>query len=441
MIPRIVFAGTKSGVGKTTITTGIMAALCAKGLKVQGFKVGPDYIDPSYHTTATCRPSANLDAWLMGENGIKSIYAKRTQDADIAVIEGVMGLFDGSLADGSGSTAEVAKILKAPVILILDCQSMGQSAAAHVLGFKLFDEDIALAGVILNKIGSKRHGDALRQSIEESTGVPVVGMVMRDDELILPSRHLGLIPSAEKQADTQILAAKTSMAVDLDKIITIAKDSQDIIFKTNKAITLPQKACWALAQDEAFTFSYQDGLDELDNRGIKLQPFSPLRDKSLPTGCQGLIIGGGFPEIYAAELSQNKALFSDIRALAKAGFPVYAECGGLMYLTHSIKMTDDRCYEMVGIVPAQTIMSKRLVAMGYVEATPLTESFIFKKDDRVQGHVFHYSNLEPMEENFPWAWQIRYMRDGKKHFDGYCRDNIFASYVHLHFSGIKDLKV
>lgn len=438
MTARIVIAGTKSGVGKTTLTTGIMAALKMRGLKVQGFKVGPDYIDPSYHTAATGRPSANLDVWLTGEAGVRSIFSKRVQDADIAVIEGVMGLFDGNFEDGSGSTAHVAKLLQAPVILVLDCRSMGQSAAAHVLGFKLFDPDIKIAGVILNQVGSERHGKTLQQKIEEVTGIPVVGIVKRDAELALPSRHLGLIPTAERGDDTAVLASKTAQSVDIDKIVQIAKRTVPQISQCNQEPAKLQEIRWAVAQDEAFSFVYPDSLEELKQIGVELVPFSPLRDQSLPPGCHGLLIGGGFPEIYAEALSQNKAMLDEIKKAAAKGLPIYAECGGLMYLTEGIKTNDGRTFPMAGVVPAQTIMQDHLVAMGYVEAKAAKDNLLCKVGEKVHGHVFHYSELKPSQEKFPWAWELRYMRGGKTVFDGYAHNNILASYVHLHFSGLKD---
>lgn len=438
MTPRVVIAGTKSGVGKTTITTGIMAALHMQGLAVQGFKVGPDYIDPSYHAVATGRTSSNLDVWLMGEEGIKKIFAKRSEGMEIAIIEGVMGLYDGNFADGSASTAQVAKILQAPVILVLDCRSMGQSAAAHVLGFKMFDQEVNLAGVILNQIGSERHGRVIAQVIEETTGVPVVGTILRDDSLALPSRHLGLIPMVERSDDMSILADTISKGIDLEKILEIAKTAPKFKYTLKKTKTATQIRSWAVASDEAFSFTYKDSLDELEQQGIKLLPFSPLRDKDLPKGTQGVLIGGGFPEVYAEFLAKNKDMLHAIKKAAASGLPVYAECGGLMYLTRSITTSDGQKYEMAGVVPAETIMTNRLVAMGYVEGTALSKNLLCKVGEKIHGHVFHYSEIKPLIEDFPWAWHITFMRGNKTVPDGYAFGNVLASYVHLHFSSLNN---
>ena len=437
MTSRIIIAGTKSGVGKTTLSTGIMAALREHGLTVQGFKVGPDYIDPSYHSAATGRPSANLDMWLMGEEGVKTTFSKRSRDCDIAVIEGVMGLFDGNFRDASGSSAHIAKLLQVPVILVLDCRSMGQSAAAHVLGFKLFDPEVKLAGVILNQVGSTRHGEVLKQVIESTTDVPVIGIVLRDEQLALPSRHLGLIPTAERGEDIKALGSKTAEAININDLIEIAKQAGELEIISQQKTELTQKTRWAVAQDEAFSFVYPDSLDELREIGVELVPFSPLKDSKLPADCKGLVIGGGFPEIYAEALSRNKALLEEIKQFAKSGAPVYAECGGLMFLTERIVTSDGQSFKMAGVVPAETIMKKKLVAMGYVEAEAMQENLLCNTDTCIHGHVFHYSEMNPLIEGFPWAWNITFMRGGKSIPDGYAQGNILASYVHLHFTGLK----
>lgn len=436
MTARIVIAGTKSGVGKTTLSTGIMAALREQGLKVQGFKVGPDYIDPSYHSAATGRPSSNLDLWLMGEKGVKNVFSKRTSDCDISVVEGVMGLFDGNFKDASGSTAHIAKLLKAPVVLVLDCRSMGQSAAAHVLGFKLYDPEINIAGVILNQVGSQRHAEVLKQVIEAKTNVSVVGIVLRDEELMLPSRHLGLIPTAERGEDIRALASKISQSIDVQALIKLAHQAPAINLGAQEKLIPSQTVRWAVAQDEAFSFVYPDSLEELKREGVELVPFSPLKDSKLPADCKGLIIGGGFPEVYAEALAQNKAMLAEIKSYAQKGLPVYAECGGLMYLTECIITTDGQSFVMAGVVPAEIHMRKRLVAMGYVEAQAVNDNVLTNKGDTVHGHVFHYSELKPTIEDFPWAWNITFMRGGKSLSDGYAKGNVLASYVHLHFTGL-----
>lgn len=446
MKPRLMLAATKSGSGKTTISTAIMAALKARGMVVQGFKVGPDYIDPSYHQAATGRISANLDVWLTGEKLIQKIFTERMADADIGIIEGVMGLFDGSFQDGSGSSAALAKLLHTPVILVLDCQSMGQSAAAHVLGFKLFDPQLNLAGVILNRLASSRHGEVLKAEIQRATGLPVLGMIYRDAGLQLSSRHLGLVPAGERESQFSFDCKQIEKMLQLNQLVAIAKETHSE--KLSCSLVQQQvsnevkngKTTWAVARDEAFSFVYADALELLKGDGYCFLPFSPLHDRYLPKGCQGLILGGGFPEIFARELAANQEMLAEIRAFAKAGLPIYAECGGMMYLSQGITLVGGEVHTMAGVVPAQTVMGSKLAAMGYV--TAINNKLILNPelaldDESLHGHVFHYSHLQPLIENFPYAWQLQFTRGNKKVPDGYAWNNIFASYVHLHYQGIK----
>ncbi|MDS1029026.1 cobyrinate a,c-diamide synthase [Bacillota bacterium LX-D] len=439
-IPRVVLAGTHSGVGKTTITTGIMGYLTKIGYKVQPYKVGPDYIDPSYHTYATGNVSRNLDIWMMGEETLQNNFAKTGSQADIAIVEGVMGLFDGHQDPNfRSSTAEVAKLLKAPVILIINVHSMAQSAAAIVLGYQLMDPEIKIAGVILNRIGSHRHLTMVKKSIEERTKVPVLGYIGRYQELSLPERHLGLVPMAERGnlKDNFIqIADKVVEHLDLEKILAIANSAPDLAISEqniqNAKSTEQLKI--AIAKDEAFTFYYQDSLDYLTSLGIQLISFSPLTDAALPEGISGIIIGGGFPEMFLEQLAQNNALKQDIRQKAEQGMPLYAECGGLMYLSQAIKDFEGREFPMVGIVPAKTQMQRRLAGMGYREYEAITNSILGLKEQKLRGHEFHYSSLVDVANDFPWAYSYQTV-EGKIKYEGYAHENVLASYLHCHLVG------
>lgn len=439
-IPRLVLAGTHSGVGKTTIATGILAYLTSLGYKVQPYKVGPDYIDPSYHTYATGFVSRNLDAWLTPEEMLKQLFVSSAQKADLAIIEGVMGLYDGHQDQRfKSSTAEIAKLLKAPVLLIVDCHSMAQSVAALVHGYQYFDPQVQIAGVILNKIGSERHLAMVKQSIEEHNGIPVVGYIGRHQELVLPERHLGLVPVTEKkdiQERIKDIALKVGKHLDIDKLLAIANSAEP----WEDTISLPRasinrKIRVAIARDEAFNFYYQDSLDYLERLGIEWIYFSPLKDSSLPLDINGLIIGGGFPEMFLETLANNVSLKNDIRKKAFQGLPIYAECGGLMYLCESIIDFDNNQYPMLGLVPAHAKMEKRLISMGYREFQALRPSILAQKGDKIRGHEFHYSSLVIKEhDSFPWAYQFTNGR-GEVRREGYACNNILATYLHCHFAG------
>ncbi|MDK2820518.1 MAG: cobyrinic acid a,c-diamide synthase [Clostridia bacterium] len=440
---RIIIAGTRSGVGKTTISTGIMAALSNMGLKVQGFKVGPDYIDPSYHVLATGRSSRNLDTFLLSPEMVLEVFEKTASQAYIAVVEGVMGLYDGRKGSGfnSSSTAGIARLLAAPVLLIVDATSIGQSVAAEVLGYKALDPKVNLAGVILNKVSSDSHFELLRETIEDKTGIPVVGCFKRGALPTFPSRHLGLIPAVEQQGLKNIieeLAAVITANIDLAKIIKIATTDMPFSIRPSKYFIeakaqFHEKIPIAVARDAAFNFYYQDSLEYLEALGAELIPFSPLEDTYLPEKISAVYIGGGFPEIFLEKLAANKPILEDLRRRVINGMPVYAECGGLMYLTQQITDLDGCNWPMAGIIPASCIMQNKLVGLGYREAILLNNNLFGNKGDKVKGHEFHYSALikDKNDLSAAYIWKV----NGSVRYDGYASNNVLASYLHLHFLG------
>lgn len=436
--PRIVLAGVSSGVGKTTIVTGLVSLLHSKGLSVQPFKVGPDYIDPGFHARAAGRDSYNLDTWLAPEEKLAGTFAALSEGADISVIEGVMGLYDGG-GKGVSSTAEIAKLLGAPVVLVINCQSIGTSAAAIALGYKMYDPDIQLAGVILNKLGSDKHEAMIREAMEER-GIHVLGALRRDTELKTPERHLGLTPVTEIETADLISHMREDAGkwLDVDAILAAARAAAPIETAEEAAPRVREKVRIGLAWDEAFTFYYPTSLAALEARGAELVRFSPIRDKELPAGLDGLVFGGGFPEMFLEELSGNQTMKASLKAAAAAGMPVYAECGGLMYLCREIVGFEEETYEMAGLVPAACLMQKKLQRVGYVTATAERDSIIAKAGDTLRGHEFHFSIMEGDEEPFRWAYTLQGSRQKEGHLEGFAKDNVVASYLHMNFDGNPD---
>lgn len=438
-IPRIVIAATQSGSGKTTIVTGLLAALRAKGIKAQSYKIGPDYIDPGYHTLASGRPTHNLDTWLVPEEKARDIFCRTAETADVAVIEGVMGLYDGG-TNGISSTAAIAKLLEAPVLLVVNAKAMGESAAALALGFREYDPKVRLAGVILNRLGSATH----RAMIEEALAklkIPVYGAVSRNDEMTLPERHLGLLPAEENERDKETVAAigkAVKEQVDLDAILKLAETAPDIPQREEPPQSEPHQACIAVAKDEAFSFYYPESLRVLEECGAQLVFFSPLHDTELPE-TDGLFLGGGFPEMFAAELSANEAMRTSIFRAAKSGMPIYAECGGYMYLMEKMIDFSGKAFPMLGIAPVAVKMNKRLQTVGYVEAVTLRDTILGPLGTRLKGHEFHFSSecdLSLREaETYPRAFQLNKMRLAAPYKAGYAKGNIIGSYLHLHFAG------
>ena len=436
-IPRVVIAATQSSSGKTTVVTGILRALKNKGMKVQPFKVGPDYIDPSYHGMAAGRAGHNLDTWLVDESQINDLFASEAENADIAVIEGVMGLYDGG-KNGISSTAQLAKKLQAPVILVINVQSMGDSAAAIALGFKLYDEEVNLAGVILNRLGSPTHKMLIEEAMAR-INVPVFGAVYRDDSVHMPERHLGLTPAQENNAKEiiEIISAKIAKEVYLDEIIKLACAAPPLEVQENKQSNAAKDIVIAVAKDKAFSFYYPASLKQLSDCGAKIEFFSPLEDETIPSDASALIFGGGFPEIFADKLAANKSMLTSIRRANENKMPIYAECGGYMYLMQGIFDFDGNFHAMAGIIPATAKMNKKLQTVGYVKAKNLHDNILGEKDCVYHGHEFHFSTQSEEAQDFPWAFKFVKMRNNAEYKAGYAKDNILGSYLHLHFLGSK----
>jgi cobyrinic acid a,c-diamide synthase len=452
-IPRIVLAGTHSGVGKTTIATGIMAALTRQGLPIQPYKVGPDYIDPSYHSLATGRPSRNLDRWMLGENLLPA-FAKSAA-GHWAVIEGVMGLFDGmSGTRGFGSSADVAKLLQAPVVLVVDAANMSRSVAAVVHGFSSFDPELNIAGVILNRVKSPAQESLLRDALAEIE-MPILGVLPKDEKIRLPERHLGLVPSQEKSFSEDFWDELNRVIlnyIDLDKIREIIRgsigtetqgtiDFEGTVELLETAESGSQELRLGVALDEGFSFYYEDAFDQLREAGFRIVPFSPLYDTALPEGLDALFLGGGFPEMHLERLSGNRSFMESLRAFAQSGRTIYAECGGYMYLGKAITDFEGKTYPMAGLIPIEAEMTKRLQGMGYRKGVFRRDSFLGVEGSSVHGHEFHYSRVNFCAEEHPESSAaFELIKGGESlRMDGYAQGNIMASYLHLNFAGHPEL--
>ncbi|WP_414169587.1 cobyrinate a,c-diamide synthase [Streptoverticillium reticulum] len=470
-VPRLVIAAPASGSGKTTVATGLMRAFADAGLAVSPHKVGPDYIDPGYHALATGRPGRNLDAYMCGPERIAPLFLHGAAGCDLALVEGVMGLYDGASGQGElASTAHVAKLLKAPVVLVVDASSQSRSVAALVHGFASWDPEVRVAGVILNKVGSDRHEAVLREALAES-GVPVLGALRRVAGLNTPSRHLGLIPVAERRTEAVAAVAAQAAQVregcDLEGLLALARSAPPVPGEAwsadcgpsvaDRAVPrapsgrVPAPGLWAgvpqggtgghnpttgsnpnrrpviaIAGGAAFTFSYTEHAELLTAAGADVVTFDPLRDESLPPGTDGLVIGGGFPEVHVADLSANAPLRKEVAALAATGAPVVAECAGLLYLCRTL---DGK--EMCGVLPADARMSERL-ALGYREAVALADNSLAAAGTRVRGHEFHRTVVEPAASADTPAWGITHPA---RRLEGFVHGGVHASYLHTHWAG------
>jgi cobyrinic acid a,c-diamide synthase len=438
-LPRLVIAAPSSGSGKSTITCGLMASF-ARTRVVQGFKVGPDYIDPMYHTAATRRPSRNLDTWMVPPAQVKHLFARACAGAEMAVIEGVMGLFDGYDASSeSGSTAEVAKLLGAPVILVMDVGKMARSAGALALGYRSFDPALNLAGVICNNVAGARHAAWVTQAVA-SVGLPVLGCVPRTRGLVIPERHLGLFTAVERQAEVDAFLQQSAEVMaahlDMDRLWRIACGAQPLPPARSEATPICARAGVriAVAHDEAFCFYYEDNLDLLRAAGAEIIPFSPLRDAALPANVQGLYLGGGYPELYAAQLARNTPMLQAIRACHAAGVPIYAECGGLMSLVERLIDLQGQSHALAGIIPGTARMQQRLT-MGYRHVTAQRDTPLLCAGEQTRGHEFHYSDWDHAGVAADdYAYQITPREGEERRLEGFARGNLLASYVHLHFA-------
>jgi cobyrinic acid a,c-diamide synthase len=436
-VPRVVLAAPSSNAGKTSIATGLIAAFTARGLAVSPHKVGPDYIDPGYHGLAAGRPGRNLDPWLVGEERIAPLFlrgALHPDPADLAIVEGVMGLFDGathpSVEPGFASTAHVAALLQAPVLLVVDASAQARSVAALVHGFATFDPGVRLGGVILNRVGTDRHEAILREALG-SAGVPVVGAIRRLEQLHTPSRHLGLVPAAERSAEAVATVARlgevVADGVDLDAVLTLARTAPPLHSTpwdpANEVTPVPGRPRIAVAGGPAFTFGYAENAELLAAAGADVVTVDPLRDEVLPAGTWGLVIGGGFPEIYAAELSANESLRADVAALAARGAPIAAECAGLLYLARELDGVP-----MCGVLDVRTAMSPRLT-LGYRAAVAPSDSVLAPAGTRVRGHEFHRTHSDPVAASAgAWQWSAT----GP---EGFVHGGVHASYLHLNWAG------
>jgi cobyrinic acid a,c-diamide synthase len=412
-----------------------MGAFTARGYKVQPFKVGPDYIDPSYHSAVCGAPCRNLDSWLLSPAAIQELFQRAMVGKDIAVVEGVMGLYDGATGDDeAGSTAQLAKLLGLPVVLVLDASKASRSVGAMALGFKTFDPALALGGVILNGIAGELHLDLARPSLQQA-GVRYLGYMPGRRDFTLPERHLGLVPTAEGDvAETYYheLAAQASATLDLDGLLTVASTAVVPTVPTQALFPLtpvvPQAAI-AVAMDQAFNFYYPDSLDLLTAWGAEIVPFSPLADTTLPPQASGVYIGGGFPELFAAPLAANTPMRRALQEAAVRGLPIYAECGGLMYLCQAIEDLEGHAHAMVGVVPGRSVMQGTRLTLGYRTLRALHSQCLLAAGDTVRGHEFHCSAMPDAPTALPAAYEVL---DQPGRCEGFVTHNVLASYMHIH---------
>jgi len=437
-IPRIIIAGATSGVGKTSITCAIIYALQKKGFSVQPFKVGPDYIDPSYLSSISNHEAFNLDVWLMGKNQLLESFVTNS-NSNVSVIEGVMGYYDGFGGDSNyASTQHVASITKSPVILILDASKTSRSIAATALGFQKFHRNSRISGIILNKIGSKKHEILCIQALE-TTKLPILGVIYKNSELNFESRHLGLIPVEEKNLKSKI--AKNSKiisdSIDIGKIIQIMKNPmplpKKVITKTKKP-----KTTIAIALDNSFNFYYRDNLNALRREGANLKFFSPVHNRKLPES-DGIYIGGGFPEVLGDLLEKNHIMRKTIKKFSEDNTPIYAECGGLMYLTKSIDYGTKK-FKMIGLFDAETKMTKKM-KLNYTKGKIILKNIISDKKHDLRGHEFHYSELDSVSSDSKFAYELDIGLGIKNHKDGMIQYNTLASYGHLYFDSSDYAKI
>lgn len=431
--PRLVLAAASSGSGKTTAAVALAAAFRRRGLGVAPFKCGPDYLDPTWHARAAGRPSMNLDGWMMGRDASLTTFARASAGADVAVVEGVMGLFDGaSPRSEEGSTAELAKWLAAPVVAVVDASGMARTLAAVLHGLATFDPALRLAGVLCNRVGSRAHLELLREAVAP---LPVFGGLPEVEALRFPERHLGLVTASQGVLSDEALARWAVLAeewLDLDALLAVARTAPPLPGAPAGPVR-PERCRIGVAYDEAFHFYYEDNLARLEALGATLVRFSPLRDPT-PPDVDGLYLGGGYPELHARALSANRSMRDGLRAFAARGGPIYAECGGLMYLCRGIRTLDGDDHEGVGLLPGTARVRDRLQALGYVEVETIAESCLGPPGLRLRGHQFRYSDLHGMPAEGPRAYRVRRRRGGEPFAEGFGGGPLLASWVHVHWA-------
>jgi cobyrinic acid a,c-diamide synthase len=431
-------AATKSSSGKTTLTLGLLAALMKRGISVAPFKVGPDFIDPGHHFRITGRVSRNLDGWMLARDYNQQCFALSSRQVDIAVVEGVMGLYDGY--DGkteAGSSAQMAKWLGLPVVLIVDVKSMARSAAALIQGFERFDPDLTFAGVIFNRLGSERHLAYLKDAVEGSVNMPILGGLYHDESISIPERHLGLVTQDDHPLGSDMIAQLASFVerhVAIDKLVAILpeiplKQRNDFSFK-NRPVS---RVRIGVARDNAFCFYYQDNFDLLNSFGAEPIFFSPMFDEKLPKDIDGIYLGGGYPELFAAVLAKNGSMRSEIRERAADGMPIYGECGGFMYLCKEIQDIDGNVHPMIGCFPFTTRMFSKLKSLGYREVTLETDTLLGPAGQKIRGHEFHYSDLNSSRGAVEKIYKVATRFGVEKTREGYRVGRCLGSYIHLHF--------
>ena len=434
----LLIAGTASGVGKTTVALAIMAGLRRRGLAVQPFKCGPDFLDTGHHTRICSRVARNLDTWMLSVEANRSVLRNAARGADVIVAEGMMGLFDGK--NGSteiGSSAEIAKLLKLPVVLVVDAAKSARSVAAMVLGFEIFDEDLRLAGVILNRVAGDRHYEMLREAIESSCTTKILGWLPLEPAIAIPERHLGLQGAAEQAADSHAaidaFAALAAKHLDLDGLLELECGLEMAGVEPPRVATSASADAVRVGvpSDHAFSFYYEDNLDLLREQGAEIVWFSPITDASLPSGLDALYLGGGYPELHAEQLSGNRQMLEEVRTFAASGRPVYAECGGMLYLSESLSVDEDS-YAMAGVLPLSMQMTDSLVQFGYVTVEFTEDCLLGRKGTVVRGHSFHHSRIAS-QGDVATNYHVQYSISGKEELEGFRQGNVLASYIHVHF--------
>jgi cobyrinic acid a,c-diamide synthase len=430
-------AGTESGVGKTTVALTLMAMLRQRGFTVQPFKGGPDFLDAGHHSAICGRTSRNLDTWMLDGAAIRMSFTTACFDADVAIVEGMMGLYDGAVGDSEdGCSAQIAKLLGIPVVLVLDAGKSARSIAAVVKGFESFDPEVRFAGIVLNHVGGDGHYRILETAIRSATATPLLGWISTVPEIAIPERHLGLHTTEETTSAEDRLAAFAQAGqdhLDLTPLLELPWTGAEVQNESAPAVRVEQRRVRiGVARDKAFSFYYEDNFDLLRANGAEIVFFSPLSDASLPRKLDGLYLGGGYPELHAEALGRNAQLLTGIRDFVEQGKPVYAECGGMIYLGQSLRLSDGGNYAMAGVLPLEFEMTPQLVQFGYVDVTFIEDCLLGRKGTKVRGHSFHCSGVRAGNMT-PGAYRLKYSLSGREELEGFSRGNLLASYVHLHF--------